>query len=318
MKLLVTGGFGYIGGRLAQYLASQPCYEILMGSRQHTEPPPWLLQAKVVPTLWDSPAGLEAICTGVDAIVHLAGMNAQECSANPIAALEFNAVATARLLQAAVRQGVKRFIYLSTAHVYGSPLSGMITEDSCPLSLHPYATSHRSGEDVVRATHQSEKIEGIVIRLSNAFGAPAHKDTNCWMLLVNDLCQQAVTSGKLELRSSGLQLRDFITLKDVTMAIEHLLALPIGLCNNGLFNLGGECSLQIIDFTERIASRCNAVLNFPPPIIRPKPASNEVSIELDYCIDKLKATGFSLTGDIDAEIDATLLLCQDAFGLRKL
>lgn len=318
MRLLITGGFGYLGGRLAQFLASRKEYEVLLGSRQQAEPPHWLPQAKVVQTRWDSPAGLEEICTGVEAVVHLAGMNAQECTAEPIAALELNTVATARLLQSVVRQGGMRFIYLSTAHVYGSPLTGVITEETCPANVHPYATSHRAGEDVVRAAHQRGEIEGIVIRLSNAFGAPAHKDANCWMLLVNDLCRQAVTSGKLELRSSGLQLRDFITLKDVTMAIEHLLELPAGLCGDGLFNLGGECSLQIIELTERIASRCKAVLNFFPPIIRPKPASNEVSIKLDYCIDKLKATGFSLTGDIDAEIDATLVFCQDAFGLRKL
>lgn len=318
MRLLITGGFGYLGGRLAQVLASRKGDEVLLGSRRQAEPPPWLPQAQVVQTQWDSPAGLEEICTGIDAVVHLAGMNAQECIADPVAALELNAVATARLLQSAVRQGGKRFIYLSTAHVYGRTLTGVITEETCPVSLHPYATSHRAGEDVVRAAHQLGEIEGIVIRLSNAFGAPAHKDANCWMLLVNDLCRQSVTTGKLELRSSGLQLRDFITLKDVTMAIEHLLELPVGLCGDGLFNLGGECSLQIIELTERIASRCKAVLNFSPPIIRPKSASNEVSIELDYCIDKLKATGFSLTEDIDAEIDATLVFCQDAFGLRKL
>lgn len=317
-RVLITGGFGYLGGRLAQFLASRKGYEVLLGSRQQAEPPHWLPQAKVVQTLWDSPAGLEEICTGADAVVHLAGMNAQECAADPVAALELNAVATARLLQSVVRQGGKRFIYLSTAHVYSSPLTGVITEETCPVNLHPYATSHRAGEDVVRAAHQRGEIEGIVLRLSNAFGAPALKDANCWMLLANDLCRQAVVSGKLELRSSGLQRRDFITLEDVARAVEHLLELPVGSCGDGLFNLGGECSLQIIELTERIASRCKAVLNFSPPIIRPEPASNEVSIKLDYCIDKLKATGFTLTGDIDAEIDATLVLCGDAFGLSKL
>ena len=79
-------------------------------------------------------------------------MNAQNCVTDPVAALEVNAVATARLLQAAIRQGAKRFIYLSTAHVYGSSLSGVITEETCPASLCPYAASHRAGEDVVRIT----------------------------------------------------------------------------------------------------------------------------------------------------------------------
>ena len=67
-KVLITGGFGYLGGRLAQFLASQENYEILLGSRRQTQPPSWLPQAKVIETRWDSIQGLQEICSGVDAI----------------------------------------------------------------------------------------------------------------------------------------------------------------------------------------------------------------------------------------------------------
>lgn len=313
-NILITGGLGYVGGRVAQHLSQQPDYEVILGSRQKTNPPSWLPQSRVTATQWSSLEKLKQICTGVDSVVHLAGMNAQDCYADPVAALEFNAVGTARLLRAAIRQGVKRFIYLSTAHVYDSPLEGTINEKSCPVNMHPYASSHRAGEDVVLAAHQRGDIVGIVLRLSNAFGAPADMNANCWMLLVNDLCRQAVTTGKLVLRSSGTQRRDFITLEDVSRAVGHVLNLPIESCANGLFNLGGECSLQIIELTERIASRCKEVLHFLPALVIPEPAYNEVSAELDYRTDKLTSTGFTRTGNIDAEIDATLLLCSDAFG----
>ena len=122
--------------------ASQEGYEILLGSRRQTRPPSWLLQAKVVEIQWNFPQGLQGICSSVDAIVHLAGMNAQECATDPVAALEVNAVATASLIQATIRQKVKRFIYLSTVHVYGSPLTGVITEETKPTPAHPYAYSH--------------------------------------------------------------------------------------------------------------------------------------------------------------------------------
>lgn len=312
-KIMITGGLGYVGGRVAQHLAQQTDYEIILGSRHKTESPIWLQQSRVMETLWSSPDSLKHACSGIDSVIHLAGMNAQDCFADPVAALEFNAVGTARLLRAAIGQGVKRFIYLSTAHVYGSPLTGTITEKTCPINLHPYASSQRAGEDVVRAAHQRGEIEGIVIRLSNAFGAAVEKNANCWMLLVNDLCRQAVTTEKLELRSSGLQRRDFITLTDVTRAVAHLIELPVDTCADGLFNLGGDSSLQIIELTERIASRCKEVLKFSPALVIPKPASGEISAELDYRIDKLKSTGFTLTGNIDGEIDATLLLCREAF-----
>ena len=246
MRLLITGGFGYLGGRFAQFLATQAGYEIILGSRQQTEPPAWLPQARVVQTPWSSLSALEHICTGVDAVVHMAGMNAQDCAADPARAVEVNALATARILQAAIRRGMKRFIYLSTAHVYGSPLRGVISEKTCPVSLHPYATSHRAGEDVVRAAHQRGDIEGIVIRLSNAYGAPVHPNATCWMLLVNDLCLQAVTTGHLVLRSAGLQRRDFVTITDADRAIAHLIYLPAQDIGDGIFNIGGACPITVM------------------------------------------------------------------------
>lgn len=313
-KILVTGGFGYLGGRLAQFLVSQEGCEVLLGTRRQTQSPSWLPQAKVVQTFWDSPQELQSICSDIDVIVHLAGMNAQDCSADPSAALEVNAVATTRLLQAAIQQKVKRFIYLSTVHVYGSPLTGAISEETRPSPVHPYAFSHRAGEDVVRASHMSGEIEGLVIRLSNAYGAPARKEANCWMLLVNDLCLQAVTSGRLVLHSSGLQKRDFIPLHDVSRAIKHIIDLHVDKCGSGVFNLGGEAPYRIIDLTELIATRCEAVLGYSPEIERPDPKSGEDSLKFNFQIDRLKETGFCLSGDIASEIDATLKFCHEAFG----
>jgi len=311
VKLLITGGFGYLGGRLAQFLAPEARYEIVLGSRQHAEPPPWLADAKVAQTQWNSHAGLEQICTGVDAVVHLAGMNAQDCAADPVAALELNAVATARLLRAAIRQGVKRFIYLSTAHVYRSPLAGVITEETCPVSLHPYATSHRAGEDVVRVAHQRGEIEGIVIRLSNSYGAPANKDANCWMLLVNDLCRQAVTTRRMVLHSSGIQKRDFITLTDACRAIRHLLELPARKLGDGLFNVGGGWAPAILEMTQRVAERIHALTGNRPEILRTKDHDIESSELLDYGMKKLIGTGFASGGstNVEPEIDALIQFC---------
>lgn len=313
MKLLITGGFGYLGGRLAQFLVSHADHEVLLGSRQQTEPPFWLPQAKVVQTRWDSLSALAQSCSGVDTVIHMAGMNAQECAADSVSALEFNGVATARLLRAAIRQGVKRFIYLSTAHVYGSPLTGVITEKNSPVSLHSYATSHRAGEDLVRAAHENREIEGIVIRLSNAYGAPGHKDANCWMLLVNDLCRQAVTTRHMVLRSSGLQRRDFVPLSDVCRAINHLLLCPAQNLTNGIFNVGGEWSPTVWEVACLIQERCRVVLGFLPDLTRIPPQIGEMVADLDYRIDALRQCGFHPGSDRVGEIDKLLHFCKASF-----
>jgi UDP-glucose 4-epimerase len=318
MKILITGGFGYIGGRLAQHLSSQSGYDILLATRQGTEAPRWLPHAKVLKSKWESSDNLEDICKGIDVVIHLAGMNAQDSSANPINALECNAVATARLLQAAIRQGVKRFVYLSTAHVYSRPLEGVITEQTCPTNLHPYASSHRAGEDVVRAAHQREQIEGIVIRLSNAYGAPTHKNANCWMLLVNDLCRQAIINEELVLYSSGTQYRNFITIEDMVRAILHFVECPASKLGDGLFNLGAASPMRVIDLAELIAERCDITCGFKPPIKRPQETTQpKMSQPLDYRIDKLLGTGFILKSECNKEIDETLKFCHDHFQAKE-
>ena len=313
MRILITGGFGFVGGRLAVHLA-QAGRQIVLGSRNSITPPAWLPQAEVVQIEWDDGRALEHSCNGADAVIQAAGMNAQECASDPIAALAFNGVATARLVAAASRAGVQRFIYLSTAHVYASPLVGTITEDTCPRNLHPYSSSHHAGESAVLSASQRGRIEGIVLRLSNAFGAPVHEDVNCWTLLVNDLCRQAVTKRSFTLRSAGVQRRDFVTLQDVSRAVSHVLDLSKEHMGDGIFNIGGAWTPRVIDMAELIRERCSAVLGFVPDFIRTEPDEGEAALDLDFQINRLLASGFGLSGNAATEIDATLLFCHEAFG----
>jgi UDP-glucose 4-epimerase len=315
-RVLITGGFGYIGGRVAQYLATRGDIEILLGTRGRAEAPAWLPEARPVHMDWESGGSLANALAGVQAVLHLAAMNENECAADPVAALMANGVATARLLEAAKTAGVLRFIHLSTAHVYAAPLAGHITEKTLPRPRHPYAISHRAAEDCVLAAHDAGSLAGIVLRLSNGFGAPAHPDVNRWTLLVNDLCRQAAERRRLVLRSAGLQMRDFITLHDVSRALSHCLDLVPDAVGDGLFNVGGESPLRVIDLVCEIAGRCEAVLGFAPEIDCPEPIPGETTLTLDYRMDKFKATGFVLAGDRQAEIDATLRLCRDTFGGR--
>lgn len=293
---------------------AQAGHQIVLGSRNASSPPDWLPQAEVAQIEWTDGRALEHSCNGADVVMQAAGMNAQDCTANPVEALEFNGLATAHLLAAAIRADVKRFIYLSTAHVYATPLIGTITEDTCPRNLHPYATSHLAGEHAVLGARQRGQIEGIVLRLSNAFGTPVHKRVNCWMLLVNDLCRQAVTKRSLTLRSAGLQRRDFVALQDVGRAVSHVLDLSKEQMSDGVFNIGGAWTPRVIDMVELIQARCFVVLGFSPDIIRPEIDDGEVTLDLEFRINKLLNTGFELSGNAASEIDATLLLCREAFG----
>ena len=313
--VLITGGLGFVGGRLARYIAGHTDLNLRLTTRRLGAPRPvWLKNGTVTQLDLHTGDGLEAACVGVKHIIHLAAMNEVESVENPEKAFIINSLGTLRLLGAAERAGVERFIYFSTAHVYGAPLAGRITELTLPRPAHPYAITHKAAEDFVLASHDRRRITGIVLRLSNGFGAPDDQSVNRWMLLVADLCRQAVTTGRLVLRSSGLQQRDFITLEDVSMVATRFLTLSADACDDGLFNLGGECAMSVLAMAQRISARCAAVLGFTPPIIRPEPKADESATPLDYRIDKLKSKGFSLNKDIDSELDDTLRLCQQSFG----
>ena len=315
--VLITGGLGYVGGRVSKYLADNTDYKIRITTRQNeAQVPDGLRNGEIIQADLTSEEDLNSACTGVRYIVHLAALNEIESSTNPELALTINGLGSLSLLRAAEKAGVERFIYFSTAHVYGAPLQGLITEKTLPRPVHPYAITHKTAEDFVLAAHDRKALTGIVLRFSNGFGVPMRPNVDRWTLLVNDLCRQAVTIRRLVLRSAGSQKRDFVTLLDVSRTVSHFLSLPVDQCDDGLFNLGGECSLRIIDMVELISKRCHKVLGFKPEIIRPVLLPDEPPPVLDYCIEKLKSTGFVLNKNMNAEIDATLLFCQDEFGQK--
>jgi UDP-glucose 4-epimerase len=316
MRILITGGFGFLGGRLGQHLY-QVGHQVVLGSRNASGAPNWLPYAEVAKIDWNDTRALKQTCNSVDVLIHTAGMNAQDCETNPVAALEVNGFATARLLDAAIQSSVKRFIYLSSAHVYASPLIGTITEETCPSNLHPYATSNLAGENVVLGATQRGEIEGFVLRLSNVFGAPMHKDVNCWMLLVNNLCRRVVTERKLILNTTGVQRRDFLTLGDFCCVLTHVIGLHKKQFSGRIFNVGGNWAPRIIDMVELIRSRCSVVLGFTPDIIRPESAEEVMPLDLDYRTNGLIVSGFKSSMNVNVEIDATLLFCREAFGVNQ-
>jgi UDP-glucose 4-epimerase len=256
---------------------------------------------------------LRSACEGVDAVIHCAAVNEIESAQDPVKALHVNGQGSLRLLLAAQRANVERFIYVSTAHVYGAPLAGDICEETLARPTHPYAISHRTAEDFVLAAHDLGVMIGLVVRLSNGIGAPVDSTVKRWTLIVNDLCRQCVESRTITLRSGGQQSRDFVTLTDVSRCMLHMLGMPRQQCSTGLFNLGGANSMRVIDLAERIAQRCLKTLGFLPPITS-KSGTNEQATALDYSIEKLRSTGFTLAGNMDHEIDETLRFCQAAFG----
>lgn len=316
--VLITGARGYLGGRLIQGLAVDPRIRVVGTSRNRTaHPAGWPTNAQLIcvdPSV-EGEAAIAAALTGVDTVIHLAAPNEIESVEDPVGSLTTGAVGSLKLLRSARAASCRRFIFLSTIHVYGSPLKGKIIETDAANPVHPYAIVHRTAEDFLRAAQMKKEIEGVVLRLSNAIGAPAWPDVNRWSLIGNDLCRQAVTQGRIVLKSSGLQWRDFILVRDFVSAVRHMLDVPAQALGDGLFNLGGRLPLRIIDVAETVARRASALLGREIPVIRAPESPGESWEKIDFSIDRIAAAGFqpSPASDLDGEIDATLRLCRTGF-----
>ena len=305
--VLITGGFGLLGGRLGQYLHGD--YNVILASRSDQDVPDWLPLSKTIKIDWDDEASLNDACNLVDIVIHTSGLNAQECSSDPEKALLVNGMHTKNLVGAAVNQSVNFFIYLSTAHVYSDNLLGIITEDMPTINIHPYATSHVAGENAVLLAIRQEYIEGSVVRIANAFGSPTSKDVNCWMLLVNDLCKQAVVERSLTLNGDSKTVRDFVTIRDFCSVIRLLIE-----DNNAsnIVNIGSGKVYSIVEMATKIQSHCLNLLGFEPPItLKQKPSMNKNSFH--FQTNYLDSIGFKFANDFDLEIRELIHFCEESF-----
>ena len=313
LKILITGGLGYLGGRIADYLKkNHPDLRIVLGtSRNISNIPDWAKSFQIVPLNVLDLGSIEIVISNdFHAIIHLAALNENDSLSDIKSAWETNALGTQTLLSVASKKQVSKFIYFSTFHVYGSS-AGIITEKSPTTPHHPYASTHRAAEDIVRFFKHYKGMDTLTLRLSNGFGYPMDYGVNRWTLVFNDLCQQAVSLGKMAIKSSGKQQRDFISLYDVASAVDYFLYTIPDKWEDGLFNLGGDCSLSIAEVAKKIATVYEKKYGKPVPIQIAVKNNMQVHDTVQFNIEKLKRTGFNLTGNMEKEIDKTLSLCEN-------
>jgi UDP-glucose 4-epimerase len=304
--VLITGGFGFLGGRLGQHLSNN--FSVILASRADHVIPKWLPSSKTLKIDWESEQSLLDACSSVDIIIHAAGLNAQDCDSDPERALLVNGFHTQNLVNAAINQGVKKFFYLSTIHVYSENL-GSISEDSPLLNSHPYATSHVAGENAVLFATSQGFIEGTVVRIANVFGSPVSRGVNCWMLIVNDLCKQSVVNKSLRIHSNIEVARNFITITDFCFAIEFLIA------NQNIdkvVNIGSSKSITISEMAKKVQSIYYDILGFKPPIlssIKLSKGIEPINLKTNY----LNKVNFKLENDFNLEIRKLISFCVKNF-----
>jgi UDP-glucose 4-epimerase len=312
MRILVTGGSGFLGGRLANAMIASG-HEVLISGRHLNKTVSWLPDAQIHSINWDNQDCLTGACSDVDMVIHAAGVNAKDCEIDPIGALNFNGVATTRLVQASIVAGVKQFIYLSTAHVYDEQIRGVVTEACCPNNIHPYATSKLAGEKAVLWADRSNGFNGVVLRVSNVFGAPMHKDVNFWGLLIPNLCRQAVEIGKIKLFSNAQSHRDFMSASSFCKTVLHISQVDSAVLGSRVLNVGSGITRSLLEVASVVRDRSFHVLGIHPEIEFDKSCEDGSSSYL-FSTASLNALGIN-NCDLNfiREIDDILIFCKANF-----
>ena len=314
VKVLITGGLGYLGGRIAKYFSDKGYTVILTTRKPENKFPKYIPPNTLVMRLdYYSEEQINKAMQGIDTLIHLAGPDAHSNYEDSNILIKQHVDLTKRLFKSAQRNNVKHFIYFSTVHVYGNNLVDIVTEETKTLPIYPFAIAHLEGEKVVNCPQKD--IVTTIIRCSNTYGSPYFDNEKCWKLVVNDFCRSAFQTGKCTIKSSGQEYRNFIAVDDVGQAIHHLLEVKNEGKVNHVVNLGSSNTIRIIDIAKKIQKTLKDGFDYDCQIIKNKP-SKEMNKPKHFILstEKIKQLGFtSKLGD--DEIFSLLNHCKMKYQL---
>lgn len=295
MKLLVTGACGYKGSVLVPKLLAQGHEVIGLDAQWFGN---YLPAHSKLTIIKGDVRDTEAIdLNGIEAIIHLASVANDPCGdLDPKLTWEISALATMRLADKAVREGVKRFIYASSGSVYGVKHELQVTEDLLLNPITEYNKTKMVAERVLLS--YSDALNVQIVRPATVCGLSPRMRFD---VSVNMLTIQALTKNKITVFGGG-QIRPNIHIDDITDLYIFLLNRPD---IEGIYNAGFE-NISILDIANRVVDSVNAEIVITP--------SNDPRSYRQNS-DKLLYLGFSPKKSVKNAIDEIIAAYQN--GLVK-
>lgn len=273
MKVLVTGGAGFIGSHLAAALVRRGVSVRVLdnfstGSPEnlwHIRDDVEVIKGSVTDTL-----AVERAVRGCIAVLHQAALPSVARSVeDPVGTHEVNVTGTLRVLTAARDAGVRRFVYASSSSIYGDDPTLPRCELTAPAPRSPYAVAKLAGEQYCRVFGRLFGMETVCLRYFNVFG-PRQNPASRYAAVVPAFIESYLAHRPLILSGDGTQSRDFTHVDNVVQA--NLLAMQAPGVSGEVFNVGcGErfdLNLLIRELTE--------VFDYQPEIRRVPPRAGDV------------------------------------------
>lgn len=308
-KILITGGSGYLAGSISSFLCQNKNYEVSICSSSNIESKHGEINTLRVD--WNKKSSLRNICKGKNIIIHCASPDANFSKKYPKASYEFSNNILDSFLNEAIHNKVKKIIYFSSAHVYQPKHEGVLNEKSPIIPEHPYGVSKKIAEQTL--LKKKDLIDINIIRLSNAFGAPSNENLNCWKLVVNDFCKQAVLDKEILINSDGTQVRNFVSVNEVCRLIDFMIThFYDGKLLPKVFNFGGDWTLSILDIATLIAKQYEKQFEFSPPIKVRKRTKNSIP-KLNFNYNLIIKSGFKPKNNNMKDINELFLYVKNNF-----
>ncbi|MEM7268558.1 MAG: dTDP-glucose 4,6-dehydratase [Pseudomonadota bacterium] len=253
MKILVTGGCGFIGSAVVR-LALARGHEVvnldkMTYAASETNIPGDPAGYRLVRgDICDQAAVDKALTFGPDVIMHLAAESHVDRSIDgPAAFIQTNVVGTFTLLEAARTAGVPRFHHISTDEVFGSlGATGAFVETTAYDPRSPYSASKASSDHLVRAWGETFGMDVVITNCSNNYG-PYHFPEKLIPLMILN----ALAGKPLPVYGKGENVRDWLFVEDHAEAL--LLVAESGSAGE-TYNIGGNAEAQNIDIVRRICA----------------------------------------------------------------
>lgn len=266
MTVLVTGGAGYIGSHMVLALTDAGANVVVLdnlttGFAWAVSPSAKLIQGDIGD---EALVGKVIAENGVDAILHFAGsIVVPDSVSDPLGYYLNNTVKSRALMAAAVKNGVKNFIFSSTAAVYGNPATQPVFETAQPLPISPYGTSKWMTEMMLRDSHFAHGLNYVALRYFNVAGADPQgrsgQSSPRATHLIKVACQTALGQRKsMDVFGTdydtpdGTCLRDYIHVSDLIAAHMDALAYLRKGGASGIFNCGYGKGYSVLDVVRAV------------------------------------------------------------------
>ena len=248
MKIALIGGAGFIGTNLAIHLSKTDEVTVIDREEEYfTTLKAMNLPISYIAAPFDMTANFDTQVAGQDVVYHLASTVIPGNSNQDIGAeLEANVIVTCKLLDACVRQNVKKVVFISSGGaIYGKKGICPIKEDTVTYPITSYGVQKLTIEKLLYLYRYQKGLDYRIIRLANPYGP--YQRPNGKLGVVTTFVYKALTSGRLEVYGDGSVVRDFIYIEDAVRGIQKIVN---GENDIRVFNLGsgrGTSVNQVID-----------------------------------------------------------------------